>query len=308
MLGKSLSLLSLTLLAGCATNAAKPLQLQAAQLVVHQAAPIVVVPQVETEAVNQVTSNQPLLQDAFKTYLKTGKAKDIITSGNIKFAYSPDQTYVVYCRPFTITLVSLSPGEHFTSLQTGDPNNWSLSVVQSGTDPITQHIEIKPAGTDLLTNFIITTDKRVYSLQLHSGKVNSSEVSRNVSFWYPSELVQQVNDQVKSYNQKQEFSTPQIPSLDLTKANFNYTIKGPKGLNWLPRRIFDDGVHTWIQFPQGLSSQDLPTLLIDHLDSTEKFNYSFVSPYMVVEGVFQQAVLLLGVGSHQTLVYLIRNA
>ncbi len=66
---------------------------------------------------------------------------------------------------------------------------------------------------------------------------------------------------------------------------------------WQPIRVFDDGTHTTIQFPENIAHRDLPALFVIQNGQKTCVNYRFQSPYMMVDHVFSEATLVSGVGN-----------
>ncbi len=251
--------------------------------------------------------NDPALESAFKQYTRTGKAPNVITDGFIRFAYNPGQMPIIKTVPFQETVISLEPGERFTNISSGDPGRWSYSMAVSGAGVRQQqNILVKPTAANLSTNMVVTTDRRIYNLRLLSG-TELSLPTRTVSFWYPDEMVGALNSQIKS---EDSHAADLVSHVDLSKVDFKYQIRS-KGFNsrysWQPTRVFDDGTHTYIQFPEGIKSQDMPALFISSKDGNgqELVNYRAKAPYFVVDRLFDNAVLVKGVGSHAQIVSIV---
>jgi type IV secretory pathway VirB9-like protein len=120
-----------------------------------------------------------------------------------------------------------------------------------------------------------------------------------------------------SYNANQSQSADssstiaQLPDIHLNTLNFNYSIEKPffNSPRWKPTRVFDDGVHTYIEVPDSVSSSDLPALFVVDAVSAKKalVNYRYKKPYFIVDKTFKKAVLILGVGHNQSKVTLINE-
>lgn len=266
--------------------------------VIKEPAPLVIVN--DKKSYKLVYGNDRTVEAAFNKYTKTGKAADIITKGFTKFAYSQMQQPIINCVPFQQTIITLEPGERFTSITSGDPSNLSYLVAVSGasTGTETQQVLVKPSADKLSTNLIIATDKRIYNILVVVGGPKN-KVTRNVSFWYPDDMLNKVNDRIEKQNDI-ALNAEKIPQLDLAKANFNYKIDTDDNPSWTPVRAFDDGKRTWIEFPPGVDNKNLPSVLIQS-DSGNlvKYNVSYYSPYYVIQGVFSRAKLVAGVGGNQ---------
>jgi P-type conjugative transfer protein TrbG len=257
------------------------------------------------------TGNARTLEKAYQRYLQTGKAPNIITEGFVQFAYGASQP-LIPTRPFELSVISLEPGEQVTSVSCGDPLRWSYALAYSGSNTRQAHVMVKPASPNLSTDLVITTDKRFYTLKLLSQL--NGHYYRDVRFWYPMEIEQQVQQEMQQKARqldKGEALSPEHNQLDVTHLNFNYTIKCPflsEQPTWYPSRVFDDGRQTYIQFPPRIHQSDLPALFIQtHGEDMQVTNFRVNAPYFIVDRVFKQAVLLSGVGKNQERLTLINH-
>jgi len=304
----SLNLIFVFSLTGCATTSSQPIEqtyISARQIEEKPSLIRIPHPNINTHL---VYGNDPALEDAFHQYLKSGKAPDILTDGFIKFAYNSGQQPIIKTTPFQETVISLEPGERFTNISSGDPNRWSYAVAVSGVGPRQQqNILVKPSLPEIGTNMVITTDRRLYNIRLISSM--NGGVSRNVSFWYPDEMVNVVNNvTLKEINNDVIATTPDV---NLNNLNFDYCV-ACNGIfshcpSWRPTRIFDDGVHTYIQFPASMANRDMPALFVLEGSQNQLVNYRSKPPYFVVDKIFREAVLIIGVGNHQTKVRIVNR-
>lgn len=295
-----LGLVAATVIACSSTNRPSSTAYSSTTQVIKEPAPIVIVDDKKSKNYKLVYGNDRAVEAAFNAYAKTGKADNIITKGFTKFAYSSMQQPIINCMPFQQTVITLEAGEKFTSITSGDPSNLSYLVAVSGasTGVETQQVLVKPASPKMSTNLIITTDKRIYNILIVVGGPKD-KITRNVSFWYPDDMLNKVNDNIEKQNDI-TVNAEKTPQLNLADANFNYKITTDDDPSWTPVRAFDDGKRTWIEFPNGVDSKNLPTVLIQS-DSGNlvKYNVSYYSPYYVIQGVFSRAKLVAGVGGNQ---------
>lgn len=238
------------------------------------------------------------LDNAYKRYLKTGKAPNIITDGFIKIAYSPNQQPLIQTAPFQETVITLEAGEHYTNISSGDPSRWSYTVAISGSGNMQQqHVLIKPSFPDISTNMVITTDKRIYNLRLISSH---EKTTRSISFWYPEEMMNVSKNDTARLSHEKSAST--LCEINLSHLNFCYAISTPffsRAPSWKPTRVFDDGTHTYIEFPTTLTKRDMPVLFVQEGSEQQLVNYHVKPPYFVIDKIFHTAVLVMGVGSSQ---------
>lgn len=89
-----------------------------------------------------------------------------------------------------------------------------------------------------------------------------------------------------------------LKSADPAALNFSYKIKGPD-VPWRPVRAFDDGSHVYIQMPPGMKTADAPALLIAASNGNQMVNYRVRGNYYIVDRLFDDAVMVAGVGREQ---------
>jgi len=295
----------LILLSACVDdNAASQPPLTSANRVVEKT---VTIPPPSLAMMVQLSSEtNPALAKAYEAYQKTGEAKTIETEQFIQFPYNTGSQPVIAASVLELTVISLEAGEQVNSVSSGDPLRWSYSLVYSNNGALRQaHVLIKPSKPNISTDFFITTDRRSYLLKLVA--TTTGKYAREVRFWYPQTL----ENNWEKYNAEKQQDTAvvaELPNIDVNHLNFNYQL-GVNGQTppWAPQRVFDDGVHTYIQLPPKTAADDLPALFIQNGNQQEMVNYRVKMPYFVVDKLFSTAVLISDVGSHQQRVTIINN-
>ena len=88
-----------------------------------------------------------------------------------------------FCAPLTVCYIELEAGEVLTGTPSlGDSVRWQMTVKQQGLDPVTVVIEIKPSEDAGITNLVLPTDRRLYTINL----VNDPDIHTPIlSFSYP---------------------------------------------------------------------------------------------------------------------------
>ena len=240
---------------------------------------------------------------------KNLKSTPILKDGFATVTYHFDQQPVIQTTPFQVTVIQLEPGEQFTNISSGDPSRWSYAVAVSGTgETAQQNILVKPSLPDISTNLVITTDKRLYNLRLTS--MQTDKPTRNVNFWYPEESVNTKKDTASSSEEDPiEEEQDKIPIHPAVHCHYRITTGGffsffNRPPAWQPVRVFDDGIHTYIQFPECISQRDLPAFFVLNEGQKECVNYRFKAPYLIVDKIFEEAMLVSGVGRLQQMVIL----
>src|SRR5690606_2023279 len=80
--------------------------------------------------------------------------------------------YQVYAAPGQITNIALEPGEGLTGagpIAAGDTARWIIGDTESGNGANRRvHVLVKPTRPDISTNLVITTDRRIYMIELRA--------------------------------------------------------------------------------------------------------------------------------------------
>lgn len=220
--------------------------------------------------------------------------------GAISYVYTTGQTQIV-CAVLQLCDIALQPGENVNNIDVGDPRvTVSPSITGSGA---TQqlHLIIKPLDVGLDTSLVVTTDRRTYRMRV---KTSRTKFMPYVSFTYPEDAKAKW-DAIRTREAKQlrDNTIPQTGEY-LGNLDFNYKISG--SASWKPVRVYNDGVKTIIQFPKTISSGETPILLVVRKegglfskDETQMVNLRTQGDRTIVDGLFDKAYLVIGVGSSQ---------
>lgn len=224
-----------------------------------------------------------------KVSLETKAPKNAVHVGSSTvYPFIEGKLYEVHCGVDKVTDVVLEIGERLTSVPvSGDTVRWKVSSLTSGegVDERT-HLILKPLESDLETNLIITTNKRVYHLQLLSSDWYMPQVSWN----YPEE--EALKNQIQITKAKEVENISLAPE----KLRFDYEIEGEG--DFKPELIFDDGNKTYIRMPKGISGTEAPALFVlSNEDEAMLVNYRVKGQFYIVDRLFQRAELKVGVGS-----------
>ena len=100
----------------------------------------------------------------------------------------------LFCAPLLVCYVELEPGEVLTNTPSwGDTVRWQVRVKTQGRDPATVVLEVKPADDAKITNLVIPTDRRLYTINL----INDPEVHTPIlSFLYPDSAARQIAEEI----------------------------------------------------------------------------------------------------------------
>lgn len=207
--------------------------------------------------------------------------------------YADGALYQVYTSPGRVTVVALQEGEELVTVSAGDTVRWVVGDTASGAGAsLRVTVLVKPTRTGLKTNLVITTNRRMYLLELSS---TPQAWMASVSWDYPKDRMLALQKQA----QQAQVAAPVDSGLSLEQIKFRYAITGDSP-PWKPLRAFDDGQRVYIQFPGGIVQGELPPLfVIGSQGDGQLVNYRFRSPYYVVDRLFGAAELRLGADKAQ---------
>ena len=237
--------------------------------------------------------------------LKAGNPAPIIrTEEFIQYPYGLTEA-VLTCEPLRVCDIELETGEEIQSLSLGDSSRWLATPAFSGANAtLTPHILVKPTEYGIVTNAVITTTRRTYYLGLVSRQKGDPGHVRRIKFYYPGDLLQEVNGLFRSRQaakeREQESTVARLPKLSVEALHSDYQVTEGQGLPWRPVRVFDDRRHVYIQMPEAMRASEAPVLLVQTRGGEAALvNYRLRMPYYVVDKLFETAMLIVGVGQSQ---------
>jgi len=203
------------------------------------------------------------------------------------YVWSEGALYRLYTAPERVSEIALQPGETLISVAAGDTVRWVIGETTSGSGAARRtHILVKPSATGLRTNLVITTDRRVYHVQVES---TARTAMASISWTYPNDALLAVRRSGGGTGE-----APIAAGVALEVLNFGYSIEGDNP-PWRPIRAFDDGSQVFIEFPAGLAQGNAPPLFLrGESGRSELVNYRLRGRYYVVDRLFAAAELRLG--------------
>lgn len=209
------------------------------------------------------------------------------------YAFSEGMIFQGYTAPGAVTDIALQPGEALVAVASGDTARWVIGDTTSGSgDTRRTHILVKPFNAGLITNLVITTDRRTYHLRLAS---TARTPMAAISWTYPQDELLALKRQAEAARS----ATPVAAGLDVDQLRFDYALSGDRPA-WRPLRAFDDGQKTYIEFPSGLSQGEAPPLFVLGADGkAELANYRVRERYYIIDRLFDAAELRLGLKTQQ---------
>ncbi|MFK4792188.1 P-type conjugative transfer protein TrbG [Sphingobium sp. ZW T5_29] len=214
-------------------------------------------------------------------------------NGTQVYPYNEGTIFLGFAAPGLVTDIVLQPGETLVAVASGDTARWVIGDTMSGLGERKQtHVLVKPFSAGLLTNLVITTDRRAYHVRLVS---TASTALSAIRWTYPQ-------DELLALRHKADVAQAAAPvatGLSIEQLHFNYTISGDKPA-WRPLRTFDDGSKTYVEFPASLGVGEAPPLFLIGADGkAELVNYRLRDRFYVVDRIFDAAELRLGLKKQQ---------
>ncbi|MCP9626525.1 P-type conjugative transfer protein TrbG [Rhodopseudomonas palustris] len=213
------------------------------------------------------------------------------------YPWSDGALYQVYAAPGQITDIALEPGENLTGagpIAAGDTARWIIGDTESGSGVTRRvHVLVKPSRADIITNLIITTDRRTYMVELRSGE---KPYMPAVAWAY---------SQSPADRRHAVPATPVIPAA--SARNYRYGLTGDTP-PWKPVAVYDDGRRVYVEFPRGIVQGEMPPIFVLGADGEAQIvNSRIYHNILIVDRLFGAAELRLGSGDRQQTVRIVRT-
>ncbi|MBI2261936.1 MAG: TrbG/VirB9 family P-type conjugative transfer protein [Caulobacterales bacterium] len=218
---------------------------------------------------------------------------DAFVGGMQVFAWSPGRVFEVWTAPLRVTTLTLAEGETLVAKAAGDTVRWQIGEASSGEGPSRRtHVMLKPLERGLETNLVLTTNRRVYLIDLRSG--TPAEFNASVAWNAPGTDSQA--ERPESIREDREVRVPDavvMPEGPLD-ARYRLEFRG-RAPRWTPSAVFNDGRRTFIAFHPDLQVDEAPALFIIAPDGEAQLtNYRQAGGLFIVDRVIDRAELRLG--------------
>lgn len=213
------------------------------------------------------------------------------------YPWSEGALYQVYAAPGQITNIALEPGESLTGagpIAAGDTARWIIGDTESGSGLSRRvHILVKPTRPDITTNLVITTDRRIYMLEL---RAEAKPYMPAVAWAYPA---------LPASRRGTVPTTPIIPAAAARHYRYGLTGDTPP---WRPVAVYDDGRRVYVEFPRGIAQGEMPPIFVLGTDGEPQLvNSRIYQNILIVDRIFGAAELRLGSGKQQQTVRIVRT-
>ena len=225
----------------------------------------------------------------------------------------------VIAAPEQLSEIDLEPGEQIQldtkglpMLDLGDWHHWTVTPRLIGTgDRAQAFLIVKPEFSGQETTLTVPTDKRIYYIRLLS---EPHEYVPQVAFRYPEEeqqrKLQSFAEAQKAQHEgsKETDESKHLKSLDTMRAakSTAYDValnKAAKkhGLYLRPAKVYDDGVHTFVQLSEAARYRDLPVLRLTSYTGPDAPNWHFSDKDLTytIDSLTDRIDLLSGTGRRQ---------
>jgi type IV secretion system protein VirB9 len=211
------------------------------------------------------------------------------------FPWSEGALYQIYAAPGRITDIALEPGEALIGpgpIAAGDTARWIIGDTVSGAGRDERvHILVKPTRPDIVTNLVLSTDRRTYLVEL---RAREDSYMPSVAWSYPRSVSKVATLAV---------TRPVIPPA--SERHYRYGLQGDTP-PWRPASVFDDGRRVYVVFPPGIVQGEMPPLFVLGPDGEAQIaNTRIRGNILIVDRLFAAAELRLG-GEDQQRVRIIR--
>lgn len=139
--------------------------------------------------------------------------------------YRPEQVVWLEAAPGYQVTIELAPDEQVENVALGDSGAWQVTANRRG-----DRLFVKPVREGVSTNMLIITDTRTYNFQLSPLSDPRPDTAWSIKFRYPAAL----SESPASASEEQVVG--------------RYRVRGNAALR--PSAIHDDGVHTYIEWPE----------------------------------------------------------
>lgn len=194
--------------------------------------------------------------------------------------YSPDKVIRLTGHYGYQIAIELPPAERIESIALGDAATWQATPNKRG-----NVLFVKPVDEGEPTNMTVMTGTRTYTFELAARRRDAETSPAEVTYLLRiTEPAVEATPAVAAALREPDLVARQRP------VNARYSYKG--STQNLPSRVYDDGVSTMFEWPQGVET---PAIFYRRPDGAESIvNYSYKDGAIVVHVVAAEFILRNG--------------
>ena len=226
------------------------------------------------------------------------------TSDRIEYPFGYAEP-IVTASPLRISRIELQSGEEVVGQAIGDSHRWQIDYTLQGEGETSRVIFlVKPIIDNITTNFVITTNRRVYDITLQAPKLEEETTNpevyftRGISFYYPGEQSSSLDQRLKlEQEQRRERSRKQEQASEPEPVHERYHVEeGRYGFPWEPEAVWDNGRQVYIQLPDEatIDAHELPgVFMTNRFGDKLQMNTTFdpENNILKTDRVFRNAIL-----------------
>ncbi len=244
---------------------------------------------ITTEVSTELIEESRVVLEGVEAVNKNYEDKIVIPEykeGRLKgWLYREGSLYQVYCQTYRSTLIELEPGETILEVPfISEPDVWRIAHGVGNKNGLpTEYLIVKPDLSELVSTLIILTNKRVYQMELISSH---TQYMPNVKWIYENDIL---------LNTLQDRTVAQ-PTTEVTRGefiSFDYKMSHSvfKKPVWMPERVYDDGIKTYIVLNENALLIEYPGCFNDKNDI---INYRTNKNIIIIDQLIEKITLKLG--------------
>lgn len=244
--------------------------------------------------------------------------------GIIEFLFGHSDP-VLRCTVLRVCVIELEPGETLADEPiAGDQERWIITRARNGRGGTKALIVVKPKACDIATNLVLSTDRRIYNIDLESPPCRPRDTNprqaytRRIRFSYPDDtgLTRADGAGRALTDAAVTLGSPTPAAGESTglpvPTNREYRVvrgrRGPFGLlgtkpvdfPWTPTAIADDGAHVYITLPPSAKQHAAPVLYaLEDDGSRTMLNFTMRDSVIVTDRTFRHGLFVIVSGSRE---------
>jgi type IV secretion system protein TrbG len=223
---------------------------------------------------------------------RAASVSDGFVGGVQVFAWAPGRVFEIWTAPLRVTTLTLGPGETLVTKAAGDTVRWQIGEAVSGEGAARRvHVMLKPLERGLETNLVLTTNRRVYLIELRSGAPDAFNAA---VAWDALDMAAGAEATIEADPAPSIASDPIAIGQGPFDARYRIDPRGRRP-RWTPTSAFNDGVRTYITFDPDMQVDEAPALFVVSAEGEPQLvNYRQIGGLFIVDRIFDRAELTLG--------------
>lgn len=227
---------------------------------------------------------------------------------------------VLTCSVLRACVVELEQGEVLVNEPVaGDLARWIIVQARAGPVGANTLVIVKPKACGVTTNLVLSTNRRIYDLDLDSpscrnyfGSPTNPKGSyvRHIRFSYPEDSVRPARSAVRAVivdSAGRDSVAKSMPRLNqdyaVVRARrgwFGVFGEHPLDFPWVPTAVADDGAHVYITLPPEARQHAAPVLYaVENDGSRTLVNYTMRDTTIVTDRTFRRGLFVIAVGERE---------